>query len=93
MTTTTGPLRTLLLKKTKWRWREVENDAFENLKPEILSILPFKYYDLSGTATLTTDASTKGLGATLWQTETVEEKRGKNSKTTENIKIFGCLPF
>ncbi len=76
LTTKTEPLRALLQKRTKWNWTETENTAFENLKSEIQTIVPLKDYDAAETAILTTDASTKGLGATLWQNGVV----GKDSK-------------
>ena len=65
LTTKTEPLRALLQKKTKWKWSDTENNAFENLKSEIQSIVPLKHYDAAENTILTTDALTKGLGATL----------------------------
>ncbi len=71
LTTKTEPLQALLQKKTKWNCTETENNGFENLKSEIQSIVPLKNYDAAQLANLTTDASTKGLGATLWQNEKI----------------------
>ncbi len=53
----TAPLRNLLKKTTSWKWGELENSAFENIKSEIIKIVPLKHYDPSGETILTTDAS------------------------------------
>ncbi len=78
----TEPLRQLLTKRTKWRWTEVENNAFEGLKEDLQKIVPLKYYDVAEEPILTTDASTKGLGATLWQKEKTQDQKKVNSNTT-----------
>ncbi len=43
--------------------------------------MPLKHYDSAETAILTTHASTKGLGTTLWQNERI----GKDSKELEQL--------
>ena len=86
--TKTEPLRALLQKKTKWNWTETENAAFENLKSEIQTIVPLKHYDVGETPILTTDASTKGLGVTLWQDETVGRHKNGEPKTSRRPVAF-----
>ncbi len=54
-------------KNTKWDWTEQHQHAFEGIKRNIAEIESLKHYDPKAETILTTDASTKGLGATLWQ--------------------------
>ena len=88
LTTKTEPLRALLQKRTKWNWTETENTAFENLKSEIQTIVPLKHYDAAEMAILTTDASTKGLGATLWQNETIGKDNNGEPKMSRRPIAF-----
>ncbi len=67
----TEPIRQLLRKETKWNWGEEQERAFNKLKRDIANIAELKHYDPEAQTVLTTDASTKGLGATLWQ---IDEK-------------------
>ena len=60
-------LRILLRKEEKWIWGEDQQKAFEALKEDIANITVLKHYDPEAQTVLTTDASTQGLGATLWQ--------------------------
>ena len=69
LTTKTAPLRSLLQKNTKWKWTDTENSAFEKLKGEVIRITPLKHFNADSKCILTTDASSLGLGATLWQVE------------------------
>ena len=63
----TDSLRQLLKKNTKWLWTEEHTRAFENLKQKITEIPCLAHYNSDYPNVITTDASTKGLGATLWQ--------------------------
>ncbi len=63
----TEPLRKLLIKDEKWIWGPEQQAAFEGLKRDIANITMLKHYDPEAQTVLTTDANTKGLGATLWQ--------------------------
>ncbi len=45
LTAETAPLRSLLQKNTKWKWTEIENSAFENLKNEVIRMTPLKHFD------------------------------------------------
>ena len=61
------PIRRLLKKRSKWSWRNEQQNAFDQIKSDILNITRLKHYDENAPTILSTDTSTKGLGATLWQ--------------------------
>ena len=63
----TDSLRQLLKKKNEWIWTEEHTQAFENLKQKITEIPSLAHYNSNYPNVITTDASTKGSGATLWQ--------------------------
>ena len=63
----TDSLRQLLKKDKDWLWTEEHTQAFENLNQKITEILCLAHYNSDYPSIITTDASTKGLGATLWQ--------------------------
>ena len=63
----TDVLRQLLKKDNDWIWTEEHTEAFENLKQKITEIPCLAHYNSNYPNTIFTDASTKGLGATLWQ--------------------------
>ena len=63
----TDILRKLLKKDNTWNWTDEPTTAFENLKQKITEIPCLALYKSNYPNILTTDASTKGLGATLWQ--------------------------
>ena len=63
----TEPIRQLLRKESQWNWGEEQENAFKKLKSDIANIAELKHYDPEAQTVLTTDASTKSLGATLWQ--------------------------
>ena len=60
-------LRQLLKKDTECIWTEEHTQAFENLKEKITEIPCLVHYNSEYPNVITTDASTEGLGATLWQ--------------------------
>ena len=60
-------LRQLLKKKNSWNWTSEHDEAFENIKKKITNIPCLAHYNTNLQNILTTDDSTKGLGATLWQ--------------------------
>ena len=88
LTTKAEPLRALLQKRTKWNWTETENTAFENLKSDIQTTVPLKHYHGAETAIPTTDATTKGLGATLWQNEVVGKDSNGEPKMSRRPLAF-----
>ena len=63
----TDILGQLLKKDTEWNWTAEHTKAFENLKQKITEILCLAHYNSDYPNIFTTDASTEGLGATLWQ--------------------------
>ena len=65
LTAQTDSLRQLLKKETEWIWTEEHTQAFENLKQKITEIPCLAHYNSDYQNVITTDASTKGLGATL----------------------------
>ena len=62
----TDILRKLLKKQNKWEWTEEHTNAINNLKKLITQLPYLAHYNPKSENILTTDASTKGLGATLW---------------------------
>ena len=63
----TDVLRNLLKKQNEWIWTEEHTEAFNKLKEGITKIPCLAHYNAQNENIITTDASTKGLGATLWQ--------------------------
>ena len=63
----TDILRKLLKKQNEWIWTKEHTEAFNNLKKLITQLPCIAHYNSNKENILTTDASTKGLGATLWQ--------------------------
>ena len=62
----TDLLRQLLKKNNEWIWTPENSEAFTQLK-KITEVPCLAHYNSNLPNTITTDASTKGLGATLWQ--------------------------
>ena len=60
-------LRQLLKKNIKWNWTPDRSETFTQLKNKITEIQCLAHYSSILPNTITTDASTKGLGATFWQ--------------------------
>ena len=67
----TDGLRQLLKKYNEWIWTDEHTKAFENLKQKITEISCLAHYNSDYPNIITTDASTKGLGASLWQEQPV----------------------
>ena len=63
----TDILRKLLKKQNEWIWTDEHTKAFNNLKELITQLPCLAHYNPKSENILTTDASTEGLGATLWQ--------------------------
>ena len=61
------PLRDLMKKHPPYTWEPEHNQAFNNIKREIVQAPILKYYDLKKETVLQTDASIKGLGICLLQ--------------------------
>ena len=60
-------LRQLLKKNNKWNWTPERSETFTQLKNKITEMQCLAHYSSILPNTITTDASTKGLGATFWQ--------------------------
>ena len=65
-------LRKLLKKDNEWLSTEENPQTFENLKQKITEIPCLARYNSNYPNVITTDASTKGLRATLWQERQTE---------------------
>ena len=63
----TDILRKLMRKQNEWIWTEEHTAAFNDLKKLITQLPGLAHYISNSENILTTDASTKGLGATVWQ--------------------------
>ena len=60
-------LRDLMKKHAPYAWGPEHNQAFDNIKKEIVHVPILRYYDLKKETVLQTDASIKGLGTCLLQ--------------------------
>lgn len=67
LATTTAPLRDLTKKDVDFLWNHEHTNAFNKLKDEIITAKGLSYFDPAKPTTIQTDASTRGLGATLMQ--------------------------
>ena len=62
-------------KQNEWIWTDEQTKAFNKLKEGITKIPCLAHYNAQNENIITTDASTKGLGAMLWQ-----KQKGGNPK-------------
>ena len=98
-----APLRKLLEKNTAWHWEKQQEDSFQQLKRMATSAPVLSYYDPKKPVTLSVDASSKGLGAVLYQEEKpvayasraltpTQQKYAQIEKKTLAI-VFGTTKF
>lgn len=64
-----APLRLLTEQSAIFTWQTQQEEAFQALKTMITKAPVLKFYDVTAEATIQCDASEKGLGATLLQTD------------------------
>ena len=67
ITTNKHPQEIVLKKQNEWKWTQEHMEAFNNLKKLITQLPCLARFNADNENIITTDASTKGLGATLWQ--------------------------
>ena len=63
----TDVLRKLLKKQNEWIWTDEQTEAFNKVKEGITKLPCLAHYNAQNENIITTDASTKELGATSWQ--------------------------
>lgn len=99
----TEPLRILLNQKVEWHWDEAQERAMTELKQSVVTAPVLRYYSLEEPVVVSVDASTKGVGACLFQggkpvhyasrrLTTAEKNYGQIEKEMLAIK-FGCEKF
>lgn len=63
----TQPLRDLIKNNNMFFWGEAQENAFKNLKADLIKDVTLNYFDLEEEVTISVDASKSGLGAVLLQ--------------------------
>ena len=97
------PLRILLNNKIEWHWGKAQDDAMWTLKKCITNAPVLKFYSLKEPITISVDASTKGLGACLFQNgkpvhfasrrvTPAEQNYGQIDREMAGI-VYGCEKF
>ena len=98
-----APLRLLLEKDIEWHWTAQQTESFETLKKLISNAPVLKYCDPEKQAVLSVDASSKGVGAVLFQENQPVAYASKSlTACQENYAqiekemlaiVFGCTKF
>ena len=103
MSEVSAPLRQLTENTVEWHWTEEHVDSFRRLKNMATHSPVLRYYDPDRPLTLSTDASSKGLGAVLLQggqpiayasraLTTAQQNYAQIEKETLAI-VYGCEKF
>ena len=66
----TQPLRELLSKKNAWTWDHAQDQAFSDVKSEMMKPAILALYDVNAHLKVSADVSSFGLGAVLLQKNT-----------------------
>jgi len=69
-----APLNTLLRKNTKWKWKEEQQKAFENLKRKLVEAPILTFPDWDKPFSLHVDTSSMAMGGVLTQMQKGKEK-------------------
>ena len=96
------PLRAMK-KAEEWEWSPAQQDALSKIKETLTSETVLRYYNIGKPIILTVDASMKGLGAALIQSNRVvayasraltptEQKYAQIEKEALAV-VFGCTKF
>ena len=63
----TAPLRILLKKEVQWMWEHEQESAFLRIKKALTEPVILRFFDVTKSVTIQTDASQSGLGSCLLQ--------------------------
>lgn len=91
------PLNALLSKNTKWRWTDIEQRAFENIKRVMSRETLLHYPDFNKTFEIHTDASLHQLGAVISQNNkpiafyTRKLRGGQHNYTTTERELLAII--
>ena len=99
----TAPLRNHMKENVDFEWNPSHSKAFEKVKPLICTATTLAYYDTKKPVALRVDASSKGLGAALFQDNkpmafaskalTPAETRYANIERELFAVVYGCEKF
>ena len=98
-----APLRLLLEKDIEWHWTAKQTESFETLKELISNTPVLQYFDPKKQVILSVDASSKGIGAVLFQDNQPVAYASKSLTTCQQnyaqiekemlAIVFGCTRF
>ena len=98
-----APLRLLLEKDIEWHWTAQQTESFETLKKLISNAPVLKYFDPEKQTVLSVDASSKGVGAVLFQENQPVAYASKSLTACQQnyaqiekempAIVFGCTKF
>ncbi|XP_062558648.1 uncharacterized protein K02A2.6-like [Armigeres subalbatus] len=96
-------LRSLISEEVPWKWSKIEEDEFTNVKSLFADVGTLRYYDPNLPLTIECDASCYGLGAAVFQQDSVVGFASRTLTTAEKnyaqiekellAILFACLRF